>query len=372
MLDVSGRFIQTALRGGKLLSRVTCAPPGGEPIELDWTAGSVSCSLSSASRYTAPLRIAPSDRYDVFELVTTPGARFAVDTGFDYRRGASELIGMGRYELAQDGADLAGGDISVDLVDDWAKLERAEYLGTFTPSAGLRGEIIQTAVLEALPTVTVKLLATGGTYTPAADPDPPLSWDSRTKLISDMANDGGLDCYFDGYGNFVIRDEPTINTQAPVWTFRQGLGSNVTAGDRSRPFDRFYNTVVVLPIDESQTWPAQVVEITDPDHPLHKSRYGPAIYKYRSPTLDSAESALAAGITKLQKFKGTPETLSVTSFGMSALEAGDTVTALIAPSATSRGITAFHMLEATTFDLATAGLTASTSSTDRALIEESS
>lgn len=365
MYPITERFADSATAGAKLLTKVSCAAPGGEAVPLEWTAGSITCDMSSASRYTAPLRLTPSDRIDVFDLVTTPGARFTIDTGFDYGGAASELIPMGRYELARDSADMFGGEISVDLVDDWAKLARAEYDGPYSPGTGLRAQIIADAVQEAIPDVSVDIRADGGIYT-AGD----LSWESRTTLISDMAKDGGLDCYFDGAGTFVIRLEPTINAKAPVWTFRSGAAANIVSGDRTRPFDQFYNRVIVLPMDESQTWAAQIVEIVDTQHPLHKSKYGVSTYKYRSPGLDTAAAALAAAATILRRVMGTPETLSFGSFGMSALEAGDTVSIAAISAATGKIFTAAHMLDAFTFDLATASLSASTRSTDATEIEE--
>jgi len=361
----SPRFAATAQAGGKRLASVTCTPPGGDTVSLHWNSASVSCDLTSASRYSAPLRLTPSDKFDVFELVTTPGARFAIDAGFNYGGGVTELLPMGRYELARDSAGLFGTDIAVDLVDDWAKLERDEYDGPFTPAAGLRADIIAAAVLETLPGTQIKVYATGGTYTPTD-----LSWESRTTLINDLATDGGLDCYFDGAGAFVIRLEPTINLRAPVWTFRSGTASNITEGEREFPFDRLYNRVIVLPMDETQEWAAQVVELTDTDHPLHKSKYGRSTYKHRSPSIGSAAEALSTAMTLLRRVQGRPETVSISSFGMLALESGDTVSIATDDRPYGRGIAAVHLLDGVSFDLDTFGLTAATRSSDATAIDE--
>lgn len=363
--NVTPRFRQAASRGGELLTKITCTPPAGEPVVLDWEGGSVTCDMSSASRYTAQLQLPPSSEFDVFGLVTTPGAAFAVDTGFNFGAGYTETVGLGRYELAQDGSNLFEGGVSIDLIDYWARIERDKYDGPFAPASALRSTIIATAVSQVLPWVQIKILATGGTYAPTD-----LSWESRTELINSMAKDGGLDCYFDGSGAFVIRPEPTISTGAPVWSFKTGDESNIVTADRSRPFDRLYNRVVVLPMDESQTWAAQIVELTDVNHPLHKSRYGRSTYTYRSPALSTAAAAFSAASTILQRVHGSPETLSVGSFGMAALEAGDTVSVVTEGADTVTPLAAVHMLESFGYDLSTAALTASTRSVDQAEIDE--
>lgn len=364
-LPISDRYRRAAMDGADLLTKITCTPPGGATIDLEWSAASVNCSLDGGSRYTAPLSLTPMGGIDLYAMVTAPGALFTIDHGFNFGAGDVELVPMGRYELARNGASVFGGDISVDLVDQWAKLERDKFTVPYTPPAGTRSVAIATVVTETIPGVVIRIESDGGVMAGG------LTWErSRTQMITDLAADGGLDCYFDAAGAFVIRDEPIIRPDAPAWAFRSGERSNITAADRERPFDRLYNRVVVVPQDETQNWSAQTVELSDVSHPLHKSKYGVSTLFYSSPTLTTAAGASQAGGTILQRVQGTTETLNITSFGNGALEAGDTVTAVKEATQYDAGFAAAHMAESFTFDLKTGGLTAATRSASLADIEE--
>lgn len=361
----TARFRQAAVDGGRTSSLITCTPPGGDAVELDWSSATVSCALGSGARYSAALGLTPLAGIDLYGIVTTPGARFSIDHGFDFGAGDVERVAMGRYELARNGANVFGGDISIDLVDQWAKLERNKFDVPYTPPAGTRAAAIAAVVAAAIPGVSIRIESDGGLMAGG------LTWErSRTQMISDLAADGGLECAFDAAGVFVIRDEPIIRADAPVWTFKSGENSNIKTADRERPFDRLYNRVVVVPQDESQTWAAQSLEISDTNHPLHWSKYGVSTFFYSSPTITTAAEALAAARTILQRFQGTTETLSIGSFGYFALEAGDTVSVVKEPTETDPGFGAVHLGESFNFDLNSSDVTAATRSTALADLEE--
>lgn len=371
MPEASERFKKAALGGGKLLTRITCTPPGGSATTLSHTSASVTCDMSSASRYTASVTATPEPGTDASEIVGIPGAKFAIDQGFDFGGGDVELVPMGRYELARDpGSSIFGGEIRLDLVDQWARLERARFLAPYTPPAGYRANIIATVVTAAIPGVTVNILANGGQTLGGQTWGTPDSR-ARTQLISDLSTDGGLDCYFDAAGVFVIREEPAISPTTATWTFKSGSQANIVTAERARPFDRCYNKVLVVPQDETQTWPAQLAWLNDLNHPLHESKYGPAPYFWSSPTLTTASAALAAAKTIMQRVQGTTETLQIGSFGNASLEAGQTVIVVNEATETDPGFAATHLLEAFSFDCLTAEMTASTRSSALAEIEES-
>jgi len=367
MRPVSERFKAALGVSHKRASRITCTVPGGEPVELRWTAGSVSSSNSTGVRYQASLTLAPTYGFDTYALVSTPGAIFTIEHGIDYGAGVVELIGCGVYEAAKGAVDLGGGDVAISLVDLWQRVERCRFLSPYYPASGNRSVKIAEAVTDAMPGVALAGTADGGVYEQGDS-----LWDrDRTKFINDMATDGSLDAAFDASGAFRIRPQPILDPAAAVWTFRTGLAANILAADRERPFDRLYNTVVMEPLDATQSWDRQVIILSDPDHPRHPDKIGTVPFFYKSPTLDTPEQVTAAGVTIMQRVLGTTETVNVSALGNPALEVGDVVTLIHAATETAPGFMATHIIDSFQMDLRTGSMSLATRSTALADVEES-
>jgi hypothetical protein len=377
---ITQRFRDALGTTHKRVTRLTCTVPGGEPVLIGeaarradgrpigpgWTAGSVSCSGASGARYSATFAITPQSGADTYGMIATPGAVFQVRHGIDFGADDLELVDCGVYEASQGGVTLNGGDISLSLVDLWQRLERCRFIAPYSPAGGSRATRIAEAVLDAIPNVNTSITADGGEYVAGNN-----VWDrDRTTFITDMARDGSLDAHFDAAGVFTIANEPVMDGNAAVWTFRTGGESNLMTADRDRPFDRLYNTVVVQPLDETQLWTQQVITLTDPNHPRHPDKIGVVPYFYKSPTLLTAEDAYAAGETIMQRVLGTTERITLTALSNPALEYGDVTTVLHEPTSTDPGFTADHFVESWQMDLVTGGMNVATRSTDRADLEE--
>jgi hypothetical protein len=227
--------------------------------------------------------------------------------------------------------------------------------------------VVTDDITGAVPDADADIRDSGGNYT-LTD----RTWErDRTEFINDMATDGALDVYFDATGTFVIRTQPVLNPDASVWTFRTGDASgNILTADRERPFDRLYNTVVINPIDETQTWSVSIFELTDVNHPRHKSKVGVVPYFYSSPTLTTQAAVNSAGETLLQRIQGITETLSITALGV-PLEVGDTVTVVHPATATDPGFNAVHFVDSWDYNLVSGDMTVKTRSTDLAELTES-
>ena len=240
-------------------------------------------------------------------------------------------------------------------------------MAPYSPATGLRSSLIATVVAAAVPGVTVSAQATGGTATAG------LTWErDRGQFISDIARDGSLDAAFDGAGVFVVRTEPIIEpTTAIVATFKSGPSANIITATRERPFDRLYNTVVVIPVDETQTWPRQVVTLSDPNHPRYSGKIGVVPYFYASPTLSTASAAMSAAITILQRVLGTTETVRLGAIGSPALEVGDAVVVVKSATQTDPGFSAIHLIDGYTLDLVSGAMELDTRSSSIAEVEES-
>lgn len=343
---------------------ITVVTPDGMTRDLRWASATVSSSGSTGVRYSASVEVIPEPGIDLYSIVSTPGAVFTITHGIDFGAGAIELLPLGVYEAASGGIDIVDGTIGMSLTDQWARLERCRFSQPYSPSLETfpaptynRAELIEQVVVAAMPDAVVEIRNTGGS-TDLTD----RVWETdRTQFIKDIATDGELDAYFDAAGVFVIRTQPIIDQAASVWTFRTGEVGNIMTASRERPFDRLYNRVVVKPVDDTQTWERQVVDITDPDHPRHADKIGVVPYFFGSPTILTAAGALSAANTILQRVQGTTETLSINALG-APLEVGDTVTVAHQATPSDPGFGAVHILDEWTYDLATGLMTASTRS----------
>lgn len=367
MRPISARFRDALGVSHRRATKITCTVPGGVPVDLRWTAGTVSSSKSSGVRYQASLTLAPTAGLDTFGLVSTPGAVFRIQHGIDYGAGNVELVDCGVYEAAKGAVSLGDGDIALSLVDMWQRLERCRFVSAYDPATGTRAVKIAEAVTGAIPGVVLEGTADGGVY----EQGDKLWERDRTKFIQDMATDGSLDAAFDASGAFRIRPEPIVEPTATVWTFRTGPASNITTADRERPFDRLYNTVIIDPLDDTQAWDRQIVALSDPDHPNHESKIGPAQFFYKSPTLETAEKVLEAAGTIMQRVLGTTETVSLGALSNPALEVGDAVTVAHERTETDPGFQATHIIDSFQMDLRTGSMSLSTRSSALADLEES-
>lgn len=347
MRTISERFKVALNASHRRATTITCTVPGGDPVALRWNSGTVSSSKSSGVRYSASLSLPPMPGQDTYGLVSTPGAIFNIRHGIDYGAGSMELIDCGEYEAASGGVRIAGGDISLSLADLWQRVDRCKFLAPYSAPSGSRGLLIADVVAAAVPAATVYVNADGGLHEEGTN-----LWDERTSLIGDLSKDGSLDVGFDASGNFRIRNEPILDPASSVWTFRTGLDAgNIESADRQRPFDKLYNTVIVQPLDSSQAFDEQVVQVADTTHPRHPSKIGVAPFFYKSATANTNAEALQVAVTILSRVLGSTETVSIDGIGNPALEVGDVVTIVHEATDTDPGFAAFHIIDSFQMDL---------------------
>lgn len=380
MRPISTRFVTALGVSHKRATKIICTPPGGDPVVIGqakrgangaygpgWTSGSVSSSNSTGARYQASLTISPEPGADTFGLLSTPGAIFTIRHGIDYGAGDVELIDCGVYEAAKGAVNLGEGGIGLSLVDQWQRIERCRFLSAYYPTSGTRAAKIAEAVAGAFDTVDVLILTQGGVYEQGDN-----LWErDRTQFIADMAKDGALESAFDASGTFRIRTPPVLDGSAPVWTFRTGEMSNIVTADRERPLDRMYNTVVMQPMDDTQSWDQQTIVLADIDHPRHPSKIGVVPFFYKSATLNTPAEVTAAGIAIMQRVLGTTETVSISALGNPALEVGDVVSVIHGATDTDPGFQATHLIDSFQMDLDTGAMSLATRSSTLADLEES-
>lgn len=375
---MSDRLKAALETGNQKATRITCTLPGGDVVVIGesavlaggrrgpgWSAGNVSSSASTGVRYQASLSIVPQPGQDTYALLSTPGAIFGIDHGVNFGAGNVELINLGVYEATKGGVRLAGGDISLSLVDLWNRVDRCKFLAPYAPPSGSRASLIATAIANAVPAAGIYATTDGGLYE-----EGDKLWDERTSFVTDMAKDGSLDVGFDAAGEFRIRRQPMLDPASSVWIYRTGEASNINSAERERPFDRYFNTVIVQPLDESQAWDQQVVQISDPAHPLHPSKVGVVPFFYKSATANDNAEALQVAASILAQVTGVTETVNLDVLGNPGLEVGDVITIAHDKTDTDPGFAAFHIIDSFQLDLKSGGMSLATRSSALPDLEE--
>lgn len=345
---VSQRFLDALNTSHRRSTAVTATIPGGTTVDLDWEAGSITAASGTGQRYSAELTVTPKPGQATAALLGTPGTIVRIEHGVDFGAGQIERVPVFTGEVASSpSVSIIGDSISLSLSDQWKRIERCRFLAPFTPPAATRAATIAAAVTAAIPGVEILILDDGGTHSGGT------TWDrDRTQLIQDLARDGGLEAGFDAAGVFVIRKAPTPTAGGDaVWELKTGSESNILTAEREIPLDRLYNTVVVSPSTEDQTWPAQVVDNLPVSHPRHKSKIGVVPYFWASPTITSGAAANAAGVTLLARVVGEAGTVKVSALGNPALEPCDVVSVYHSATATDPGMSETHFADSIAIDL---------------------
>ncbi len=341
MKQVSSRYLRALNLSHDTITTITCTPPGEAPVSLSPMACTVAMQSGTGRRRTASVAVSPQPGLDLYGLVSTPGAIFQIHHGIKFGPRLYERVPVFYGEAASGGVSLAGGDISLSLTDQWARVERCRLLAPYSPPNGAsRAQRITDLILGAIPGATVHQLADGGIMTGELG-----TWDrDRTQPIKDLATDGSLEVWPDVDGSWVIRPVPTSDPKASVYTFKTGdAGGNILSADRERPLDRLYNTVVVVP-GEKQTWARQIATVPA-DSPRHPDKIGTVPYFYASPTIKTSGQAMSAATTILARVIGSTERLTMTGLINPALEPGDMVTALHPATEVDPGFRVAHLFD---------------------------
>lgn len=363
MIGASERF-EAALNGPhRRVTEIVCTPPGSDPVVLGYDACSVSMQSGVGRKRSSDLSIKTKPGVDLYGIVSTPGARFWIGHGIEYGKGDTELLDVFYGEAIQGGVSLAAGAIRLSLADMWQRIERCRFVTPRSPAPASRANIIAGLIIEAIPDAQVTITDDGGQYMGGK------AWDlDRSQMIRDLATDGALDVACRPDGTWLIGPEPTLT--APAWTYRTGPAGNIGSADRERPLDRLYNMVVVRPTDETQTWPQQVIELADTNHPRHRSKIGRVPYIYSSPTQTDIVGARKAGFGIYQRILGTTETLTVGALGHPGQEAGDTVAAIHPATDSDPGFVVTHIVDNVALDCVSGSMTLSTRSVNDTELED--
>ncbi len=356
MWDVSERFLQSLGRPQVRATEVTVTPPGETEIDVSdhLIAGQVSADAGAVIRRKASL-VLTGDRA-LFDLISVPGATIRVLHGLDYG-GDRELVPVFIGEVQRPRQASASAAISLQCVDLAVWLSRTRYTTPRVPiPTQTRAQAIEAIVIAARPGTPVSILTAD-----AVQVGNIAFTGTAADAVTALARDGGLEAFFRPDGQFIIRDRPTT-LDTSVWTIAPGAGGTLKSADRERPMDRLYNRVVVSPASIAQTWQPQEAEVTDPNHPLHKSKIGIATFEWTARTAGTASQALHIARQLLGRVLGTTETLSLGAVSNPASDVSDVIRVITPTIGRDEGTIIQHLLDTFTLDLTSGSVQAGTRS----------
>ncbi|MDM4761878.1 hypothetical protein QT381_02525 [Galbitalea sp. SE-J8] len=299
-----------------------------------------------------------------WDVIGTEGAIFDLGSGFDWGS-QSEIVTVLSGQAAPVGEQQPDGTFKVTINDFGAALSAMSFEVPLVQAASMtRKAAIEQIISMVFPGITIEntMTDTGTLHTQQLWSGSPR--EALKALLSDAKAEG----FFVPGRAFRIRDLPTL-TDAPVWTIATGDGGTVKSYGRTRPLDKLYNRVRVVPgtTDGTQPFSYGSATIADPAHPRWPGRFGigvrsaPDVTSTTAATREEADEIALAILTS--KYAGTSETLELGALANPALEAGDVVRVDLAASAMAFSQHYTHLLEQFTVDLRTHDMTAQTRST---------
>lgn len=277
--------------------------------------------------------LAVEDAVLTLKWVTPLSEEIPFFTGRPFQPGVDEGSRVVTVSAADFGADLNDQDITTPKV---------------FPSTTTRKEAIISVVSEAMPGVLIRDSATDNVQIGTEL----VVTGRRAYVVTQLANDGGMDCFFAPDGAFIIRDAVT-KPGTPVQLIRTGNGGSITGIARQIPADRKINTVVVEAetTDGTQNWEQVTAEVTDTGSPRHKSRIGVRALQVKSATTSQAEASSMAKRLLNQQL-GKPETINLTMVANPALEVDDTLQIIVSAWQEQSDNVFNHLVESARFDMA--------------------
>lgn len=293
------------------------------------TEGSVTLDATAATRGRCDLRIVddgslgliPADPEDLFAPY---GNEIQVERGVIYADGTEELVSLGIFRLDEVEVQDTGESLTIAVVglDRSAVIIDARFEDPYEVAAGTAYTDAIAALLEAADPDIVLNFAESELVTPKLAAE---EGSDRWEFAQSMATSMGMELFFDGDGECVLR--PVPGGGLPVATIAEGEDGVLV--DVSRRWTRAgaFNRVKATGENTGEAAPARGVA-TD-DNPLSPTyyfgRFGRVPRFYSSPFIVTNAQAESAAEAILAKELGTARTVSFGTVVNPALEPGDVV-----------------------------------------------
>lgn len=311
-------------------------------------AGSVASDRTRNTRWTATIDLGLYP-WELLPLIDIARSSFTVRRGIT-TLGYEELLPLGTYRIdsitrANDGkVSITGTGLEGYVIDARFLVPRQPPYGRSTVQA------IADLIGEAMPSVRAVLAM--NTY------DKPVTSTSawardRITAITDLADSIRAEVYADNTGTWVLKDNPTLQLPAPVFTVAAGDGGLLITETGGDTRDGVYNAVAVTGRADVQGQPPVFGWAYDSD-PASPTYWGGAFGQkprfYSSDLLATPEQCTATAKSQLHYALTAHRSFSFTSVDVCFLEAGDVVTVVHAD-----GTKTNYLLDSTSLDLTVSG-----------------
>jgi hypothetical protein len=317
--------------------------PGGVFYDVSYTAdatgilidGSVDVDISRGARrtFTANMlnshgEFSPNSQWSGMFYVNR---LVRIERGIEYSPGNVELVPVGTFFLdaAEVTVERNMSMINLQGTDGWKKLAKAQLGYAKSYAAGTAF----TTVISDLLTIAgvtqfvmddfsgrataAKVLGAGGLAI------------ERNDLIGDvlttLATNFGIYCYFDPLGRFVVTEIPNPNTQPVVWTYDPGDNNNLLMVKSGYKDEGFCNAVCVVGTGDKNHTVVSNRADTNPSSPTNVTSLGRRTDYYESDTISTQAQADACANKRYLDNMQVIEDVALDTICNPAFEGGDII-----------------------------------------------
>lgn len=300
----------------------------GAVARLPLVGGTVTIDATSQTRRTATISIASADLWpdDAFAILSPIGSEIAIHYGIVHSSAYTEWIPLIRGPITDVTRSLPSGNnseaVQVTVSDRSAKVAEARFdQPTQTIAGATTVSEIARLITGVLDVVVVDL--TGSTK---VAPQIEMEKERWAEGVEKLADSIGAEVWCDPLGNFVIRNEPTVDDPV-VWTFRADGTSILVNETDEYTRDLVYNRVVASGQRTDGTPPVfAVVSDTNPASPTYiNGPFGVKTRFFASPLLTTVAQCQSAGTSLLARVTGRHLNVTLSNVTQPALEAGDVI-----------------------------------------------
>lgn len=331
--------------------RATAVGPLGGSQIVPISGGLVTASATSQVRRTATVNIADPLLWPVYptDLLAPYGSALLIECGIVVPGLGTEWIPVITGVLTQNNSTVPQTNSSQGIVLTLADLSQKVHENRLTAPIQVGGSGV--TVVQAITALIVggypDAVVVDETGDTTACPVLTVQQERWTDGVEPLATSIGAEVYCDPLGAFRIRYQPTLDDNLLVWQVATGPHGNLIQAQRTRTRASVYNKVIVLGQASNGAAPVlATVEDDDLSSPTYVG--GPFGIKPRyfsSPTVTTADQALAAAKAILARAKGRDTQYVLSTVTNPALDVGDVVKLL---GSTGQGL---HILDQVTIPL---------------------
>jgi hypothetical protein len=258
-------------------------------------------------------------------LLSPYGSELRMYRGLLLDDGSEVSIPLGIFRISEVRVVDSGGGVNLTVTgyDRARRVSRAKLLDYYVITAGTNYvTAIQDLITARAPGVVFNFATTTATtprlvFDPGADP-----WEKAQK----MAEDIGMELFFDVGGVCVMAAAPDPTTQPAVWDFVEGANATVLYVDRKTTDEGVYNHVIVSNgASGTATVRAEALDNNTDSATYYLGPFGDVPLFFSSEFITTVDQAQTVADARLAKEKSQIEILNLSVIPNPALAIGDIV-----------------------------------------------